>query len=335
MTIDRTSLGDALTTSVQGFGGMALAETYGSADPTESLATLNHAIDVGITLIDTADVYGGGSNEELISKLFPGRRDEIQLASKFGILAQPDADGLKARGDAAYVHESIDRSLARLKTDRIDLYYYHRVDPRVPIEETVGALSELVTAGKIRHIGLSEVTALELERAHAVHPIAAVQSEWSIWSRDVEDYVIPTAARLGVGFVAYSPLGRGLLAASTPTVIESTDLRTHFPRFGADSIDTNRGIAEVVKNVAEEEGHTPAQVALAWVYAHGSSAGVKVVPIPSTRRASRVDENVAAASIALSGASLATLDELAERVAGERAADPLWISRGREQKEHA
>ena len=335
MTIDRTSLGDGLTTSVQGFGGMALAETYGSADPGESLATLNHAIDLGITLIDTADVYGGGSNEELISRLFPARRDEIQLASKFGILSQPDSDGLKARGDAAYVRESIDRSLARLGTDRIDLYYYHRVDPRVPIEETVGALAELVEAGKIRHIGLSEVTALELERAHAVHPIAAVQSEWSIWSRDVEDYVIPTAARLGIGFVAYSPLGRGLLAASTPAVIESTDLRTHFPRFGADSIETNRGIADAVAAVAAEEGHTPAQVALAWVYAHGRSAGVHVVPIPSTRRASRVDENVTAARITLSEESLKTLDGLADRVVGERAADTLWISRGREQREHA
>ena len=335
MTIDRISLGDGLTTSAQGFGGMALAETYGSADPVESLATLNHAIDLGITLIDTADVYGEGRNEELISKLFPDRRDEIQLASKFGILSRPDAEGLKARGDAAYVHESVDRSLTRLKTDRIDLYYYHRVDPRVPIEETVGALAELVSAGKIHHIGLSEVTALELERAHTVHPIAAVQSEWSIWSRDVEDYVIPTAARLGIGFIAYSPLGRGFLAASTPTVLKSTDLRTHFPRFGAETIDINRGIADAVTSIAAKEEHTPAQVALAWLYAHGRSAGVNLVPIPSTRRSGRVNENANAVSILLSDTSLETLDGLAERVAGERSADPLWISRGREQREHA
>lgn len=335
MTIDRTALGDGFTTSAQGFGGMALAETYGSADPAESLATLHHAIDQGITLIDTADVYGNGSNEELISQLFPARRDEIELATKFGIVSPADSDGFKARGDAAYVRESVERSLARLKTDRIDLYYYHRVDPRTPIEDTVGALSELVAEGKIRHIGLSEVTGLELERAHAVHPIAAVQSEWSIWSRDVEDYVIPTAARLGVGFVAYSPLGRGLLAASAPQVIESTDLRANFPRFGSDSLAVNRSIAEAVAQVAAAEGHTPAQVALAWVYAHGRAAGIGVVPIPSTRRAGRVDENAAAVGILLSDATLATLDSLAERVVGERAADTLWISRGREQQEHA
>ena len=217
-------LGDELTVSAIGFGAMALTPVYGEVDDTESLATLNRCIDLGVTFIDTANVYGGGNNERLIAKLLADRRDEVTLATKFGIASNPadEAPGtLVAHGDAAYVHKSIDESLSRLKTDSVDLYYMHRRDPSVPIEETVGAMAELVTAGKVRHLGLSEVTADELRAAVAVHPIAAVQSEWSIWSRDVERNVVPTAAELGVGFVPYSPLGRGFL---TGTVRSAADL---------------------------------------------------------------------------------------------------------------
>jgi aryl-alcohol dehydrogenase-like predicted oxidoreductase len=330
MTLERIALGDGLESPVQGFGGMALADVYGAAEESESIATINHAIDVGASLIDTANVYGAGRNEELIANVLADRRDEIVLATKFGILPAPDVEGLRARGDAAYVHESIDASLRRLGVEIVDLYYYHRVDPRVAIEETVGALAELVAAGKVRHIGLSEVTGRELERAHAVHPIAAVQSEWSIFSRDVEDHVAPTAARLGVGFVAYSPLGRGLLAAPAPDVIPEGDLRRNFPRFADENLAANQAVASAVRRVAHAEGRTPAQVALAWVYERARSIGVAVVPIPSTRRAARIDENVAAADIRLSSESLAELDALAAQVVGERAPDIRTISRGRE-----
>jgi aryl-alcohol dehydrogenase-like predicted oxidoreductase len=331
------NLGNGLTTSAQGLGGMALTDVYGVANPDESIATINHAIDIGVTFLDTANIYGKGANEQLFAKVLKRRRDEVVLATKFGILPTPDADGFRARGDAAYVHESIDASLKRLGTDHVDLYYYHRVDSRVPIEETVGALAELVTAGKIQHIGLSEVTALELERAHAVHPIAAVQSEWSLWSRDVEDYVIPTAVRLGIGFVAYSPLGRGFLTGSVTDSksLGATDGRRNFPRFSEENVAANMRVVDAVRQVAAEENVTLAQVALAWVYAAGRRLGAPVVPIPGTRKAHRIDENATTASLTLSDESLTLLDGLYARVEGERASDPLYISRGREQKEHA
>lgn len=337
MAIPTVELGDGLVASAQGLGGMALTDVYGTADPETSLATINHAIDIGVTFLDTANVYGDGANEELFARVLRQRRDEVVLATKFGILRAPDADGSRVRGDAAYVHESIDASLARLGTDVIDLYYYHRVDARVPIEETVGALAELVTAGKIRHIGLSEVTALELERAAAVHPIAAVQSEWSLWSRDVEDYVIPTAVRLGIGFVAYSPLGRGFLTGGVADAasLGATDARRNFPRFDEANLAANIGLVDAVRQVAETEKLTLAQVALAWVYASGRRLGVTVVPIPGTRKAHRIDENVTAISLKLSDDSLALLDGIYAGVEGERARDPLYISRGREQHEHA
>lgn len=330
-------LGDGLITSAQGLGGMALTDVYGAADPDESVATINHAIDIGVTFLDTANVYGKGANEELFARVLEHRRDEVVLATKFGILPTPDAGGFRARGDAAYVHESIDASLKRLGTDSVDLYYYHRVDSRVPIEETVGALADLVTAGKIRHIGLSEVTALELERAHAVHPIAAVQSEWSLWSRDVEDYVIPTAARLGIGFVAYSPLGRGFLtgAVTDAKSLGATDARRNFPRFSEDNVAANLQVVDAVRQVAAAENLTLAQVALAWVYASGRRLGIPVVPIPGTRKAHRIDENASTVSLTLTDESLALLDGQYAGVEGERASDPLYISRGREQREHA
>lgn len=223
-SVPAVKLGDELSVSAIGFGAMALTPVYGEVDDTESLATLHSTVDLGVSFIDTANVYGGGNNEKLISKLLADRRDEVTLATKFGIVGNPAdraAGQLNARGDAAYVRQSIDESLQRLQTDVVDLYYMHRRDHDVPIEETVGAMAELVSAGKVRHLGLSEVTADELRAAVAVHPIAAVQSEWSIWSRDVEQNVVPTAAELGVGFVPYSPLGRGFL---TGTVRSAADL---------------------------------------------------------------------------------------------------------------
>ena len=331
------ALGDGLTIPAQGLGGMALTDVYGAADPEESVATINHAIDIGVTFLDTANVYGKGANEELFARVLKHRRDEVVLATKFGILSTPDAGGFRARGDATYVRESIDASLKRLGTDSVDLYYYHRVDSRVPIEETVGALAELVAVGKIRHIGLSEVTALELERAASIHPIAAVQSEWSLWSRDVEDHVIPTAVRLGIGFVAYSPLGRGFLAGGVADAasLGASDGRRNFPRFDEANLDANIGLLDAVRQVAEAENLTLAQVALAWVYASGRRLGAPVVPIPGTRKAYRIDENVTAVSLELSDESLAKLAGLYAGVQGERARDPLYISRGREQQEHA
>lgn len=323
-----TALGDGLVVADQGFGGMALAGVYGAVGREEALATLHHAIDSGATLIDTADVYGDGSNERLIGEVLRTRRDEVVLATKFGI-TPPDAVGLRSRGDAAYVRESVQGSLERLGVERIDLYYYHRVDPRVPIEETIGALAELVREGLIAHIGVSEVTGVELDRAAAVHPIAAVQSEWSIWSRDVEQHVIPAAIRNGIGFVAYSPLGRGFLAA--PLELGRDDLRRSFPRFDTGRIDANRVIAEGVREVAELAGVTPAQAALAWLYERGRRLGVPTVTIPGTRRRERITENLAAVTIRLSDEAIQALDALVEHTVGERSSDPDWISIGRER----
>ncbi|HEV7955556.1 MAG TPA: aldo/keto reductase [Marisediminicola sp.] len=322
-------LGDGLVVSDQGFGGMALADVYGQADRAESLATLHHAIDAGVTFLDTADIYGDGSNETLLGEVLRTRRDEVVLATKFGI-TERDEEGLRSRGDPAYVRSAIQASLHRLSVERIDLYYYHRVDPRVPIEETIGALAELVREGLVAHVGVSEVTGIELERANAVHPIAAVQSEWSVWSRDVEDHVVPTATRHGIGFVAYSPLGRGFLAAPLDD-LGPDDLRRNFPRFDDERITANRAIAAAVRSVAEAEGATPAQVALAWLYERGRRLGVAVVPIPGTRKAARIDENSAAVDLRLGEESIAVLDGLASTVVGDRARDARWISQGRER----
>lgn len=320
-----------LEVGAQGFGGMALAEVYGPTDADAALATLHHAVDAGIRLIDTADVYGRGSNERLVGRLLRERRDEVVLATKFGFVRDPAPGGPRFRGDPAYVREAATASLGRLGVDRIDLYYYHRVDSRVPIEETVGALAELVREGIVDRIGLSEVTADELERAHAVHPITAVQSEWSIWSRDVEQNVVPAAVRLGVGFVAYSPLGRGFLAAPVADLPDG-DLRRSFPRFDPERLAVNARIGEAVRALAEHEGVTPAQLALAWLAERGRAHGIPVVPIPSTRRPERVDENLAAVDVRLSAATLAALEPLAGLVEGDRARHVDDISQGRERR---
>jgi len=324
-------LGDALTVSPLGFGGMALTTVYGDADPAESLQTLHHAVDAGVTFIDTADVYGAGGNEELVAKLLKNRRDEVQLATKFGIVGNPRDGYTDVRGDAAYVKQAAENSLRRLGTDTIDLYYLHRRDLRVPIVETVEAMAELVREGKVRHLGLSEVTAEELQEASAVHPIAAVQSEWSIWSRDVERNVVPAAKELGTGFVPYSPLGRGFLTGTVnASDLGEGDFRHRIPRFADGALDANQAVVAAVRSVAEELGATPAQVALAWLFAQGRRLGLPVVPIPGTRRAERIDENLGALSLELSAAQLDVLDGAASAVVGSRSADPRWVSQGRE-----
>jgi aryl-alcohol dehydrogenase-like predicted oxidoreductase len=329
-------LGDDLTVSAVGFGAMALTPVYGDVDDAESLATLNRAVDLGVTFIDTANVYGGGANERLISDLLATRRDEVTLATKFGIVGNPAdraAGKPGSRGDAAFVRQSIDESLGRLQTDVVDLYYMHRRDLTVPIEETVGAMAELVSAGKVRHLGLSEVTADELRAAVAVHPIAAVQSEWSIWSRDVERQVVPTAAELGVGFVPYSPLGRGFLTGtvtSAADLTESSDFRRNLPRFSDEALEKNLAVVDVIRSIADEREATAAQIALAWLRYRADEFGVASVPIPGTRRAARVEENLDSLDVALSDDQLARLDAAASAVSGNRFADLAWVSAGRE-----
>jgi aryl-alcohol dehydrogenase-like predicted oxidoreductase len=331
-----TKLGDDLTVSALGFGAGALASVYGDADDAESLATLNRCLDLGVTFIDTANVYGGGGNERLMAKLLAGRRDEVTLATKFGAAGNPAdraAGRRPVRGDAAYVRQCIDDSLARLQTDVVDLYYMHRRDLTVPIQETVGAMAELVRAGKVRHLGLCEVTAGELRAAVAVHPIAAVQSEWSIWSRDVERQVVPAAAELGIGFVPYSPLGRGFLTGTIRSAADLPspgDFRHTLPRFADAALEANLAVVDVIRSVAGEQQATPAQVALAWLRYRGEALGVAAVPIPGTRRASRVEENLGSLSVTLTPAQLTALDAAGAAVAGNRAHDLTSVSAGRE-----
>jgi aryl-alcohol dehydrogenase-like predicted oxidoreductase len=330
------TLGDQLSVSAIGFGAMALTPVYGEVDDTESLATLHRAVDLGVTFIDTANIYGGGNNEKLISRLLADRREEVTLATKFGIQGNPAdraAGRIGVRGDADYVRQCLDESLQRLQTDVIDLYYMHRRDVTVPIEETVGAMAELVTAGKVRHLGLSEVTADELQAAVAVHPIAAVQSEWSIWSRDVERNVVPAAAELGVGFVPYSPLGRGFLTGTVSSAADLSspnDFRKTMPRFSGGALDANLAVVEVVKSVAGQHGATPAQVALAWLRYRADALGVASAPIPGTRRAARVEENRGSLSVTLTPEQLDALDAAGAAVSGNRFADMGFVSGGRE-----
>lgn len=335
-SVPAVELGDQLSVSAIGFGAMALTPVYGEVDDTESLATLHRTVDLGVTFIDTANIYGNGNNEKLIAKLLADRRDEVTLATKFGIQGNPAdraAGRIGVRGDAAYVHQSIDESLQRLQTDVVDLYYMHRRDVNVPIEETVGAMAGLVAAGKVRHLGLSEVTADELRAAVSVHPIAAVQSEWSIWSRDVERNVVPAAAKLGVGFVPYSPLGRGFLTGTVRSAADLSspnDFRKTMPRFSEGALDANLAVVEVVRAVAEQQGATPAQVALAWLRYRADALGVASVPIPGTRRASRVEENLGSLAVTLTPEQLDALDAAGAAVSGNRFADLSWVSAGRE-----
>ncbi|MGI9614424.1 MAG: aldo/keto reductase [Acidimicrobiales bacterium] len=299
-------------------GCMGMSEFYGNTDEAESVATLHRALDLGVTFLDTADVYGPHTNEELIGRAIAGRRDEVTIATKFGGLrGEAASDGRRLRGDAEYVHQSCDASLRRLGVEVIDLYYLHRVDPTVPIEETVGAMSELVAAGKILHLGLSEAAPETLRRAVAVHPIAALQSEWSLWSRDIEDRnIVSTARELGIGIVPYSPLGRGMLtgAITSPDDFGPDDFRRNHPRFSPENFERNLELVNRVRAMAEGLGVRPGQVALAWVLARGDD----VVPIPGTKRVSYLEENVGAVEVELTVAELAELDALSASVVGDR-----------------
>ena len=289
---------------------MGMSEFYGSADEGEAVATIHRALELGITLLDTADVYGPHKNEQLVGQAIEDRRDEVVLATKFGIVRDPDdpsARGINGRPD--YVQSACEASLRRLAVDHIDLYYQHRVDPDVPIEETVGAMAELVDAGKIRFLGLSEASPETIRRAHSVHPISALQSEYSLWTRDPEDEVLPTLRELGIGLVAYSPLGRGFLTGHIKSIdkLAANDFRRHNPRFQGENFRRNLDLVERVREIAAEQDCTPGQLALAWVMAQGDD----VVPIPGTKRRSYLEENVRACELSLGEQDLRRLDEAA------------------------
>jgi aryl-alcohol dehydrogenase-like predicted oxidoreductase len=304
--------------SAIGLGCMGLSEFYGSTDEQDSIATINHALDRGVCFLDTADMYGSGRNEELVGRAIKGRRDEVFLATKFGNVRGPNGEFGGIRGDPEYVAQACDASLQRLGVDVIDLYYQHRVDVNVPIEETVGAMAQLVDEGKVRFLGLSEAAPETIRKAHAVHPIAAVQTELSLWSRDAEGGVLPTVRELGIGYVAYSPLGRGFLTGqiTSPEDFPEDDFRRFHPRFTGENFHRNIALVREVEAIAREKGCTTAQLALAWVLAQGDD----VVPIPGTKRRTYLDENIAALDVKLSAEDLKRLDEILPpgAAAGER-----------------
>lgn len=333
MTLNTRTLGtdSPLTVSLLGLGCMGMSEFYGTADEGEAVATLHRALDLGVTFLDTADMYGPFTNEQLVGRAIATsqhRRDDVQLATKFGNERLPDGTRVGINGRPEYVRAACDASLARLGVDVIDLYYQHRVDKTVPIEETVGAMAELVAAGKVRHLGLSEASAATIRRAHATHPITALQTEYSLFTRDVEDEILPTIRELGIGLVPYSPLGRGLL---TGAITQSGgaegegDFRrsAYFPRFQGDALTTNLALVDNVRAIAEEKGVSPGQVALAWVLAQGPD----VVPIPGTKRQRYLEENVGAATVELTDDDLVALEKAVPRdaVAGDRYGDMSHI----------
>lgn len=315
-------LGNELTVSAIGLGCMGMSFAYGEADEQESIRTLHRAVELGVTFFDTAEVYGPYENEKLLGKAFKDRRDRVTIATKFGFRIEPGkpaAEAIKGvDGRPENARAVAEASLKRLGTEIIDLYYQHRVDPSVPIEETVGAMAELVTEGKVRALGLSEASAATIRRAHAVHPIAAVQSEYSLWSRDPEDEVLATCRELGIGFVPYSPLGRGMLTGTIAKMddLAADDFRRSLPRFQAENLDANAALVSTLETLAAEKGFTAAQLALAWVINQGDY----IVPIPGARKIRHLEENVAAADIVLSDAELNKLAEILspDLVAGKR-----------------
>ncbi|MFD4527367.1 aldo/keto reductase [Streptomyces sp. NPDC058470] len=319
---------------VQGLGCMGMSFAYGPADADGSRATLERALELGVTLYDTADAYGEGENEKFLSPFFKAHRDELVIATKFAMTIPPDDPTKRIiRNDAPYIRQAVEASLRRLDVDVIDLYYMHRRDVNIPIEETVGTMAELVRAGKVKHLGLSEVTGGELRAAQGVHPIAAVQSEWSLFSRDIEAGVVPAARELGVALVPYSPLGRGFLTGSFADAgkeLAADDFRRRQPRFNGDNAAANVALLESVRSVADAHGASLGQVALAWAQQRAAVYGLAVVPIPGTTKAKRVEENTAATRIVLSEAELGLLEPIAAKVAGDRYADMNFTSAGRE-----
>jgi aryl-alcohol dehydrogenase-like predicted oxidoreductase len=303
--------------SAIGLGCMGMSAFYGATDEQESMRTIHRALDLGCNFLDTSDMYGPHTNERLVGGAIAARREEVFLATKFGIKLEPgDPPKRSIDGSPEYVRAACDASLGRLGVEHIDLYYQHRVDPSTPIEETVGAMAELVTQGKVRHLGLSEASAETIRRAHAIHPITAVQTEYSLWTRDVEDAILPTLEELGIALVAYSPLGRGFLSGrfSSPDELDEGDFRRHGPRFNGENLKQNLKLAERVRELAEEKRITPGQLALAWVLHRGRH----VVPIPGTKRVAYLEENVAAAEVELSDEEVRRISELVPTATGDR-----------------
>jgi len=329
--VQKRDLGsEGLAVSELGLGCMGMSEFYGTTDEDESVATIHRAVELGVTFLDTADMYGPFTNEKLVGKAIRGRRDEVQLATKFGNVRGEDGSFQGVRGDAAYVRECCDASLTRLGVDHIDLYYQHRVDPETPIEETVGAMKELVEAGKVRYLGLSEAGVETIRKAHAVHPISALQSEYSLFTRDVEDEVLPALRELGIGFVPYSPLGRGFLTGRFKTLADMPEEDTRsarFPRFAEENFMKNVELADRVREVAEGKGVTPGQLALAWLLAQGED----IVPIPGTKRRKYLEENAGASGVELTEEDLGRIEEAMPRgsAAGERYTEEMMRAVGR------
>ncbi|WP_042704642.1 aldo/keto reductase [Azospirillum sp. B506] len=300
-------IGNILSVSEIGLGCMGMSEFYGPTDDSQSLATLERALELGVTHYDTADMYGSGHNESLLARFLAGKRHRVTVATKFGIVRQPGEYSRRVDTSPAYVAQACDASLKRLGVETIDLYYAHRINPEIPVEETIGAMADLVKAGKVRALGLSEVSAATLRRAHAVHPIAAVQSEYSLWTRDVEAAVLPTCRELGISLVAYAPLGRGMLtgAVSSPDQFAENDFRRIAPRFSGNNFDRNLALVEQVKALAAQKGCTPGQVALAWLLAQGPD----ILPIPGTKRIKYLEENVSAAEVTLTAVEVKALSD--------------------------
>ncbi|APU40149.1 aldo/keto reductase [Streptomyces sp. TN58] len=334
-TLDRIELGrGGPRVGVQGLGCMGMSEFYGDTDEAAARQTLEAALSAGVTLFDTADAYGRGRNEEFLAPFVAAHRDEITLATKFALERTDDPAYRGIRNDRAYMRGAVEGSLRWLGVDVIDLYYMHRRDPAVPLAESVGAMAELVREGKVRHLGLSEVTGAELREAHAVHPIAALQSEWSLFSRDVERSAVAAAADLGVAFVPYSPLGRGFLTgtfADASADLSQSDFRRFQPRFTGANARANAALLDPVREIARELGASPAQIALAWVQQRAAVHGLTVVPIPGTRRAERLHENIAATRITLTPAQLSLLEPIAAQVAGDRYPDMTFTAAAREE----
>ena len=316
-----------LETSALGLGCMGMSAFYGTADEGEAIRTIHRALELGVTLLDTADMYGPYTNEQLVGRAIADRRDQVVLATKFGHVRDPDGTPLGIRGDRDYVLQACDASLQRLGVEHIDLYYQHRVDRDTPIEETVGAMAELVEQGKVRYVGLSEAAPETIRRAHETHPISALQTEYSLWTRDPEDEVLPTVRELGIGFVAYSPLGRGFLSGRfrSPEDLPEGDFRRTNPRFQGENFERNLELVERVQELAAERDVTPGQLALAWVAAQGDD----VVPIPGTTRAEHLEENVAALELELTADELAELEAVFPQgaAAGERYGDMSTVNR--------